>query len=82
MLRLVAVAQRLGVRWQSASGDTAFGWTGGSILRTVFVPAKAAWRCASRRSPRHARANQSESAHAEYLNVPVDGPYKPEQYRD
>jgi len=25
MLRLAAVAQRLGVRWQSASGDTAFG---------------------------------------------------------
>ena len=34
------------------------------ILRTVFVRTKAAWRCASRRSPRHARANLDNAHHS------------------
>ena len=50
-------AQRLGVRWQSGSGDTAFGRTKRVENSIRVVRAKAAWRCASRRSPRHAGAN-------------------------
>ena len=50
-------APRLGVRWQSGSGDTAFGRTKRVENSIRDGHAKAAWRRASRRSPRHAGAN-------------------------
>jgi hypothetical protein len=50
-------AKRLGVRWQSGSGDTAFGPMMNFGISMWLVRAKAALRFASRRSPRHTVAN-------------------------
>jgi hypothetical protein len=67
-------AERLGVRWQSGpaapkqseggSDDTAFGRRTSFGISIRLVRAKAAWRFASRRSPRHAGANFCDTRYA------------------
>jgi hypothetical protein len=62
-------AERLGVRWQSGSGDTAFGRRMSLGISMRPVRAKAAWRCTSRRSPKHAGAKRGDSGTDRDLEV-------------
>jgi hypothetical protein len=50
-----------GVRWQSGSGDTAFGRARRWFISTRFGRAKAAWCYASRRSPKERDCVRSTS---------------------